>query len=66
MSKEAIMKCLRRGLKKVSQNCCDEDTSCYNCLRNYYNQTKHSYLKRGLAKEIIYKIMETIETGFNE
>lgn len=66
MSKEAIMKCLREALKKVSQNCCDEDTSCYNCLRNYYNQTKHNYLKRGLAKEIIYKIMETIETGVNE
>lgn len=63
MSEEAIMKCLNGALKKVSQNCCDEDTSCYNCLRNYYNQTKHSYLKRGSAKKVITKIIDCIEKG---
>lgn len=40
---------LNLSLEKVSQKCCDENESCYNCLRNYNNQVYHKYLKRKLA-----------------
>lgn len=42
-SKDAVVSSLKAGLDKVSKECCDENTSCYNCLRNYYNQ---SYIQR--------------------
>lgn len=37
----------------VSKDCCDEDSSCYNCLRNYNNQKFHDKIKRKYAKEIL-------------
>jgi len=54
---EAIQNSLRYAKQKVSQECCDKDTSCYNCLRNYYNQQFHSKLQRGLALECIDKLL---------
>ena len=41
LDKTTVIDSLKSSLVKVSQNCCDEDTSCYNCLRNYYNQMYH-------------------------
>ncbi|MEQ8172223.1 MAG: Zn-binding domain-containing protein, partial [Candidatus Eremiobacterota bacterium] len=38
---------LENALKKVQDCECDENTSCYECLRNYQNQYYHDYLKRG-------------------
>ena len=55
---EAIHKVLKAALKKVSQECCDENTSCYNCLRNYYNQSYHGRLKRKYAKEYIELLLD--------
>jgi DNA helicase TIP49 (TBP-interacting protein) len=42
---------------KVAKKCCDENTSSYNCLRNYYNQSYHSKLQRKYAKDFIGKLM---------
>ena len=57
-----LSKTFNLALKKVKQNCCEENTSCYNCLRNYNNQSYHKLLKRKLAieqlEEIISKIKE--------
>lgn len=53
MDGNAVVSSLRSAYTKVSQNCCDENTSCYNCLRNYYNQAHHSKLQRKYAKEFI-------------
>lgn len=53
MDRDAVVLSLRSAYIKVSQNCCDENTSCYNCLRNYYNQVHHSKLQRKYAKEFI-------------
>lgn len=58
INKNAIKKALLSAFNKVSQLCCDEETSCYNCLRNYYNQSYHSMLKRKYAKEIIKTILD--------
>ena len=60
VKEEGIIRSLHAALKKVSQECCDENTSCYNCLRNYYNQKYHSLLVRGEAKEAIEKLLGEI------
>lgn len=62
LSREAIIKSLKAGLEKVSKECCDENTSCYNCLRNYYNQSFHSKLQRKLAIETIKRLLFEIES----
>ena len=37
-----------------------ENTSCYNCLKNYYNQTNHSKLKRKYARDFIESLLRQI------
>lgn len=53
-----FIQALDAALKKVKQNCCEENTSCYNCLRNYYNQKQHKYLSRKDAINGINYILE--------
>lgn len=57
INKNAIASSLKASLIKVTQECCDENTSCYNCLRNYYNQMYHNKLRRAYAKECIDRLM---------
>lgn len=64
-SKDAIVKSLKAALDKVSAECCDENTSCYNCLRNYYNQSYHNKLQRKLAIDVIKRLLFGIE-GISE
>jgi hypothetical protein len=61
LDKENVVKSLQAALDKVSQNCCDENTSCYNCLRNYYNQSHHSKLQRKLAIDVIKRLLFEIK-----
>lgn len=61
LSKDAIVGSLKAGLDKVSKECCDENTSCYNCLRNYYNQSYHNKLVRKLARNFINRLLLEIE-----
>lgn len=65
LSKDAIINSLRTALARVSKNCCDENTSCYNCLRNYYNQSYHTKLQRKLAIEVINQLLFELESTFN-
>ena len=60
VDKKAIIEVLQSSYQKVSQNCCDENTSCYNCLRNYYNQSYHGRLKRKYAKSYIETLLNGI------
>ena len=60
LNKEGMIKAFNLAYEKVNKNCCDENTSCYNCLRNYYNQRYHLYLTRKEAKEILNEIIKTI------
>lgn len=55
-----VIDSLRAALVKVSLDCCDENTSCYNCLRNYYNQNYHSRIKRGYAKAVIEELLKSV------
>ena len=57
LDKHAIVKSLNAALDKVGKTCCDENTSCYSCLRNYYNQSYHNKLKRKLAIDVIKRLL---------
>ncbi len=58
MEKDAVINSLKEAMVKVSKECCDENTSCYNCLRNYYNQSYHNRLRRIYAKEYLNSILK--------
>lgn len=60
VEKNAVGISLNVAKAKVSQQCCDENTSCYNCLRNYYNQANHSKLKRKYARDFIEGLLKQI------
>ena len=60
LNAKALYKALNFAMKKVSQECCDENTSCYGCLRNYNNQSYHGLLKRVLAKEAIAQVINDV------
>ncbi len=60
MDKNMLLETFNLALKKVEQNCCEENSSCYNCLRNYNNQRYHKILKRKLAKETLEEIFKNI------
>ena len=64
IDKKAIVDSLTAAYKKVSQKCCDENTSCYNCLRNYYNQSYHSKLQRRYAREIVELLLREIDENW--
>jgi ATP-dependent helicase YprA (DUF1998 family) len=43
--------------KRVDQCECGEETSCYECLRNYRNQFFHDQLERGLARDFLHVLL---------
>jgi len=45
------------GLAKVKGCQCGEDTSCYNCLRNYRNQRDHDVLQRKYAITLLGQLV---------
>lgn len=54
-----LKKCLETAQKRVSGNCgCDENTSCYGCLRSYRNQFAHQYLQRGPVIRYLLDILQ--------
>ncbi len=44
----------RTAWERVRDCECGEETSCYECLRNYRNQVFHDQLQRGLAREFLH------------
>jgi len=62
MAKEYILEALKKALTIVDKHCCEEDSSCYDCLRNYRNQSVHEKLKRGKAKDKIESLIGKIES----
>jgi len=45
---EMLKACLEAAQKRVSGSCgCEENTSCYGCLRSYRNQFAHQHFQRG-------------------
>lgn len=57
-NEELIKTCIKAAYNRVSGKCgCDEDTSCYGCLRNYRNQFAHPNLQRGPIKVYLEKLL---------
>lgn len=55
--KEHLRDAAEAALKKMESCNCGEDTSCYNCLRNYRNQRFHDELQRGYAIKLLRKLL---------
>ncbi|MBN2003262.1 MAG: DEAD/DEAH box helicase [Anaerolineae bacterium] len=49
----------RAAWRRVANCECGPETSCYQCLRNYYNQYHHDQLKRGLAANFLEEMLTT-------
>lgn len=62
LNRDAIINSLKVALAKVSVECCNENTSCYNCLKNYRNQSYHKKLQRKLAINVIKRLLFEIES----
>lgn len=54
--KSTILSAFRTAKQIVDECECGENTSCYECLRNYRNQYFHTRLSRGSAQEILKSI----------
>jgi hypothetical protein len=55
--KDHLREAVESALKKMETCSCGEDTSCYNCLRNYRNQKFHDELQRGFAIPILRALL---------
>lgn len=53
MNEKSIYEILNETRKLMSRDCCDKETSCYTCLRNYYNRKIHNKLKRKYVLEFL-------------
>ncbi len=49
----------RAAWRRVARCECGEETSCYQCLRNYYNQFCHEDLRRGLARDFLAGVLRS-------
>lgn len=56
-----FMEAIQKTYDKASQECCDENTACYNCLKNYYNQSHHNKLQRKYAKEVAEQLLRELK-----
>jgi len=54
---EEAPKVFGKALEIVSRECCGPETSCYECLRTYRNQTYHEELCRGEAQAALEVIL---------
>ncbi|MFA5027059.1 MAG: Zn-binding domain-containing protein, partial [Candidatus Methylomirabilota bacterium] len=58
-NEDAMRECLVIARDRVAGNCgCDEQTSCYGCLRSYRNQFVHQHLQRGPVLRYLNGILQ--------
>ncbi len=43
--------------ERVKNECCGPETSCYECLRNYRNQSYHGELERGVVRDFLCEVL---------
>ena len=53
----------RAARRRVARCECGEETSCYQCLRNYYNQFCHNDLRRGPARDFLARVLTEAGQG---
>ena len=59
INRDEMLMAFKYAYEKVSQECCD--TACYNCIKNYKNQKYHEFLRRGLAKDFLEKLINSFK-----
>ncbi len=55
---QALPLALRAAWDRVARCECGAETSCYECLRNFYNQHYHDHLRRGLARDFLGELLQ--------
>lgn len=61
---DEVLQLIKEAYKIVDGHCgCGEETCCYGCIANYYNQTKQSSLSRGAAKRILGTLLFASSSG---
>jgi len=55
----------RAAWERVDECECGEETSCYECLRNYRNQHYHDQLRRGLARDFLRSLLQAASVPAN-
>lgn len=55
---EKVPELIEEACKVVDGHCgCGEETCCYGCIANYYNQNRQAKLSRGAAKRILHSLL---------
>ncbi len=54
---DALDEVIEAALDRVSECDCGEETSCYGCLRSFYNQRYHEELSRQAALEVLRPLL---------
>lgn len=54
---EAVLKCARNIMLKCTCGGEKADSSCYSCLRNYYNQRHHDEMKRSYVIDFVNNVL---------
>lgn len=55
---DELVPIFQAALKRVADCECGEETSCYECLRNFRNQPYHDQLRRGLARDFLRSVLQ--------
>lgn len=58
----ALPAVVRSAWERMAGCECGPETSCYECLRNFYNQWCHDQLRRGLARDFLAAVAQ--QSGF--
>ncbi|MEW5798568.1 MAG: DEAD/DEAH box helicase [Bacteroidota bacterium] len=58
--KTTLEEALKIAYERVSRCACDENESCYACLRNYRNQFAHEHLQRGPVAKYLNRLIKQL------
>jgi hypothetical protein len=57
---EELTTVFEAAYQRVDNECCGPETSCYECLRNYRNQSYHDELQRGVARDFLHQVLKSV------
>lgn len=64
---DRVQELVEEAYRVVDGHCgCGEETCCYGCIANYYNQTKQGRLSRGAAKRLLGALLFAPESEASE
>lgn len=61
---DRVPELIEAAYRVVDGHCgCSEETCCYGCIANYYNQNKQAKLSRGAAKRVLHSLLSPSATS---